>query len=70
MFIMGWRAVVRVELQNSAWTWTKLCGVLGAVTFAISDFLIGIDYSSYTVCVLLYPGAILSCTTWHRVSSA
>ncbi|XP_076472135.1 lysoplasmalogenase TMEM86A-like [Babylonia areolata] len=40
---MGWRAVARVQFFDDLWTWTKLCGCVGALFFIVSDLLIALD---------------------------
>lgn len=40
---MGWRAFASVDIMENIWTWNKLCGVIGATSFIISDFIIGIN---------------------------
>ncbi|GFR73429.1 lysoplasmalogenase-like protein TMEM86A [Elysia marginata] len=49
---MAWRAVARVEIYDDLWTWTKLCGCVGAVCFMISDLVIAINMFAVAV-----PGA-------------
>lgn len=38
---MGWRAFASVDIMEDEWSWTSLCGVVGAVLFIISDLVIG-----------------------------
>lgn len=40
---MGWRAFAQVDILENVWTWTSLCGVIGAVLFMFSDLTIGIN---------------------------
>jgi uncharacterized membrane protein YhhN len=40
---MLWRAIARVQLFDDLWTWTKLCGCVGAILFITSDTVIAID---------------------------
>jgi len=40
---MGWRAFAQVDILENVWTWTRLCGCVGAILFMISDLMIGID---------------------------
>ena len=40
---MAWRAVARVEFYHDLWTWTKLCGCIGAVFFMVSDLVIAVN---------------------------
>ena len=40
---MGWRAFASVDIMENVWTWNKLCGVIGATSFIISDLVIGIN---------------------------
>lgn len=46
---MAWRAVARVEFYNDLWTWTKLCGCMGAISFVISDITIAVNKFRYPV---------------------
>ena len=49
IFLMLWRAIARFQIFNDLWTWTKLCGCLGAVCFVISDLVIAINMFRYPV---------------------
>ena len=40
---MGWRAFAQVDILENVWSWTSLCGCIGAVLFMMSDLLIGIN---------------------------
>ena len=40
---MGWRAFASVDIMENIWTWNKLCGVIGATSFIVSDLVIGIN---------------------------
>ncbi|XP_012555911.1 lysoplasmalogenase TMEM86A isoform X1 [Hydra vulgaris] len=40
---MGWRAFAAIDILGNVWSWTSLCGVLGATFFMLSDFIIGFD---------------------------
>lgn len=43
--IMIWRAItgLQVSLRGKAWQWTKLCCCIGAVSFGISDLILGLN---------------------------
>merc|ERR1712159_654532 len=43
LIAMGWRAVSSVDILENVWSWTSLCGCIGAAFFLVSDCLIGID---------------------------
>ena len=42
---MIWRAVtgLQVSLHGKAWQWTKFCACIGAVSFGISDLILGLN---------------------------
>ncbi|XP_018326371.1 lysoplasmalogenase-like protein TMEM86A [Agrilus planipennis] len=46
---MVWRAIARVQFFEDLWTWSKLCTCAGGISFAISDFLIGVDHFKYNI---------------------
>ncbi|XP_005101617.1 lysoplasmalogenase-like protein TMEM86A [Aplysia californica] len=46
---MAWRAVARVQFYDDLWTWTKLCGCIGAVCFMVSDLVIAINMFAFSV---------------------
>uniref|UniRef100_A0A0B6ZIJ6 lysoplasmalogenase n=1 Tax=Arion vulgaris TaxID=1028688 RepID=A0A0B6ZIJ6_9EUPU len=46
---MAWRAMARVQFYDDLWTWTKLCGCVGAVFFLISDMVIAINMFAFCV---------------------
>ena len=43
--IMIWRAItgLQVSLRSKTWQWTKLCSCIGAVSFGISDLILGLN---------------------------
>lgn len=43
--IMIWRAItgLQVSVRGKAWQWTKLCACIGAVSFGISDLILGLN---------------------------
>lgn len=43
--IMIWRAItgLQVSLRGQTWQWTKLSSCIGAVSFGISDLILGVD---------------------------
>lgn len=46
MFLIGvmvWRAVAKVRFFEDLWTWTKLCSCAGALLFAVSDTILGLN---------------------------
>ncbi|KAK4886463.1 hypothetical protein RN001_002734 [Aquatica leii] len=43
IMVMVWRAISRVEFSENKWTWSKLVTCLGAISFAISDFFVGLN---------------------------
>lgn len=51
--IMVWRAVTGLQAQlgsdEGLWRWTKLCSCLGAVTFGVSDTIIGLHMFCFPV---------------------
>lgn len=44
LMTMVWRAGARVQFSEDLWTWSKLCTCAGAISFAISDFFVGINW--------------------------
>lgn len=65
---MAWRAIARVEFFNDLWTWTGLCGCIGALLFVISDLVISVDKFlfpvpySHQIIMLTYYAAQLGIT--------
>lgn len=65
--IMIWRAItgLQVSVRGKAWQWTKLCACIGAVSFGISDLILGLNkfYSpipfARTIVMVTYYGAQL-----------
>lgn len=43
--IMIWRAItgLQVSLRGQTWQWTKLSSCIGAVSFGISDLILGVN---------------------------
>ncbi|CAH1787589.1 unnamed protein product [Owenia fusiformis] len=56
IMFMAWRAIARVQFfeddwtwNDDLWTWTKLCGCMGALLFMVSDLTIAMDRFRFSV---------------------
>ncbi|KAF2905974.1 hypothetical protein ILUMI_00205 [Ignelater luminosus] len=44
LMTMVWRVAARVQFSEDQWTWSKLWTCLGGISFAVSDFFVGMDH--------------------------
>ncbi|XP_019869562.1 lysoplasmalogenase-like protein TMEM86A [Aethina tumida] len=47
--VMVWRGIARAQFLENEWTFSSICSCLGAILFALSDLILGLDMFSSKV---------------------